>query len=101
MAEFKDVVREYDRMCKKTGCNECPIASSNNGSGLACRLFVRRFPKRTENIIMQWASEHTLMTNRRKFEEVFGFDILERFLFCEHDKEWFNKEYKGGDNHDG
>ena len=99
MAEFMTVMREYDRMCNKCmNCKSCPISSTNNGSGSWCRMFVIKFPEEAERIIMQWASENQIVTNRRKFEEVFGFDIIERFSFYECNKEWLNKEYKEGDS---
>lgn len=100
MADFMTVMREYDRMCNGMGCCNCPIASDNNGMGLSCNDLMRTFPEEAERIILRWASEHPIMTNRKKFEEVFGFDILERFSFSEHNKEWLNKEYKDGDSND-
>lgn len=100
MAEFHTVMKEKRRMCKQIGdCSKCPISFLNNKSSF-CTTFMAESPEDAERIIMRWASEHPIMTNRRKFEEVFGFDILERFSFSEHDKEWLNKEYKDGDNNE-
>lgn len=102
MAEFHTVMRERRRMCKQIGdCDKCQISFRNNKSESFCDTFMRESPAEAERIIMQWAAENPPKTNRRKFEEVFGFDILERFSFSEHDKEWLNKEYKDGDHHEG
>ncbi len=96
MTEFITVMREYNRMCEKSmKCENCPIVSSNNGRGVACHLFVRKFPEEAERIIMQWAAEHQVMTNRRKFEEVFGFNIASLFdVNNRHVAEWLCEEYK-------
>lgn len=102
MAEFQTVIRERERMCKQiSDCDKCSISFHNNKTKSFCTSFIIEHPEEAERIIMRWSDEHPIMTNRRKFEEVFGFDILERFSFSEHDKEWLNKEYKDGDNHDG
>lgn len=99
MAEFQTVIRERERMCKQIGtCDKCQISFHNNKNKSFCTTFMIESPEEAERIIMQWADEHPLMTNRRKFEEVFGFDILERLSFSKHNKEWFNKEYKEGDS---
>lgn len=97
MAEFMTVMREYNRMCNSDmGCDKCPIASSNNGSDLACRLFMRKFPGKAERIILQWASEHPIMTNRRKFAETFGFDVATMFEVNRGNAGWLDEKYEGG-----
>ena len=98
MAEFQKVMEQYGRMCEGSErCGYCPIVSSNNGRGIACHLFVRKFPKEAERIIMQWAEEHPLVTNRKKFEEVFGFSPATMFEINRGNAEWLDEEYKGGD----
>lgn len=96
MAEFEKVIKEYKRMCKSyANCSDgCPFRNTT------CKYELIEWPDEAEKIIMRWSAENPVKTNRKKFEEVFGFDILKRFSFSEHDKEWFNKEYKEGDNHD-
>lgn len=96
MTEFITVMREYSRMCDESiRCEECPIASKNNGRGVACHLFVRQFPKEAERIIMQWAAEHPITTNQVKFREVFGVDILDLVSPSVDIHDWIQKEYKG------
>lgn len=98
MTEFKTVMREYTRMCEgNMRCENCPIASNNNGIGIACHLFVRKFPEEAERIIMQWAEEYPVMTNRKKFKEVFGKDLF-KLLSVEESwsdtLKWLDEEYK-------
>ena len=91
MTEFITVMREYSRMCEgNMRCEKCPIASRNNGRGVACHLFVRQFPEEAERIIMQWAAENPFKTNGDKFREVFGYDFTK--VVCAAD--WYNAEYK-------
>lgn len=101
MAEFQKVVKERKRMCEQYAlCKYCPLGElqeHDNGNAM-CRSLAFEYPEKAEQIILKWAGEYPIATNRKKFEEVFGFDILERFSFSEHDKEWFNKEYKEDGN---
>ena len=99
MTDFKTVMREYDRMCIKIiRCEECPIASKNNGRGVSCYLFMRQFPEEAERIILQWAKEHPVMTNGKKFEEIFG--ISGRDVVAINKLAWLDEEYEGGDGND-
>lgn len=102
MAEFHTVMKEKRRMCKQIGdCSKCPISFLNNKSSF-CTTFMAESPEDAERIIMQWASKHPIMTNRRKFEEVFGKDL---FKLCVEEPwgdvlKWLDEEYKGGDSND-
>ena len=100
MAEFHTVMKEKRRMCKQIGdCSKCPISFLNNKSSY-CTTFMAESPEDAERIIMQWATEHPLMTNRRKFEEVFGFSPATMFEVNSRNVDWLDEEYKGGDGID-
>lgn len=100
MAEFHTVMKEKRRMCKRIGdCSKCPISFLNNKSSF-CTTFMSESPEDAERIIMQWASEHPIMTNRRKFTEVFGFNIATMFEVNRGNADWLDEEYKGGDGND-
>ena len=95
MAEFMTVMREYSRMCEwSLRCENCPIASNNNGIGIACHLFARKFPGKAERIILQWASENPILTNRKKFEEVFGFNVATMFEVNSGNAAWLDEKYE-------
>lgn len=94
MAEFKDVMHEYDRMCYCTCCSDCPIALASNRINFSCNDFMRKFPEEAECIIMKWAEEH-VMTNGKKFEEVFGFALDEKCAMPIGILDWLKEEYKG------
>ena len=60
MAEFRDVIEQFDRMCwyyqRK---RECPMACPMNGVNISqCRKVAFEEPKETEEIVMAWAAEH-------------------------------------------
>ena len=60
MAEFQDVMEQFDRMCwyyqRK---RECPMACPMNGVNISqCRKVAFEKPKETEEIVMKWAAEH-------------------------------------------
>lgn len=96
MSEFKNIMREYHRMCNGMSCDNCPIASTSNGIDLSCNDLMRKFPEEAERIIMQWAKKHPVMSNRKKFKEVFGFDVATMFEVNRGNVEWLDSEYKGG-----
>ena len=99
MAEFQKVMERFNRMCDDMECIKCPIASANNGTDTACRLFMRRFPEKAERIIMQWAKANRVITNAMKFKEVFGYDFQDAFgaLGC---SEWLDDKYEKGKQYD-
>ena len=81
MAEFKEVMKNKNRMCDALRCYDCLLSSDNNGSGVACDTFANCHPEEAQEIIMKWAEEHPIKTNADKFKEVmsktFGLDVSE------------------------
>ena len=55
-------------------------------------------PEETEEIIMRWSEEHPIITNRNKFEEVFGFNIATIFEVNSDNVKWLDEEYKESDD---
>ena len=96
MAEYREVVKQFKRMCESncSNCHECPIESYR--SFYHCWRWVSEKPEKAEELIMQWAKEHPLITNRDKFREVFEFDISDLFtLGMSRDlQNWLEIEYK-------
>lgn len=97
MAEFQKIAKERERMCESVnGCKECPMYNLTQGN--FCGTKILNHPEESERIIMKWAKENPLMTNRMKFKEVFGFDYTDEFCATHKETEWLNAEYKGGQN---
>lgn len=91
MAEFVKVAAEMKRICRRYAgfCKECPL-----GSAPSCRNWVLAQPEEAEQIIMEWAAENPIKTNRDKFREVFGYDLTEKFFMGSKVKDWYNAEYQ-------
>lgn len=53
MAEFINVMKEYNRMCHSyADCRDCPLCNVN------CEYIMHEKPEETESIIMKWSREH-------------------------------------------
>lgn len=72
MAEFKEVLKQKDRLCKNISCDECGFYCGNNKRDISCGDFIIMYPEEAEKIIMDWAKENPPQTNADKFKEVFG-----------------------------
>ena len=96
MAEFQEVIKEYHRLCESvSSCRHCPIRFVKDEKLIVhCRKFMTDYPEHAERIIMQWASEHPIMTNRRKFAETFGFDVETMFEVNRGNAGWLDEKYK-------
>lgn len=97
MAEFQTVMSEFRRLCKRGKCDSCPIREKvNEDMGIYCSVWVKNHSEEAEPIIMKWAAEHPIMTNRMRFSEVFGFDLDMLYSVSEATIKWLDAEYKGG-----
>ena len=93
MAEFKEVMKRFKRMCDgQTWCDSCQI--NVNRGRFACSRWLTENPTKAEEIIVSWAKEHPLITNCDKFKEVFGFDFKTTFNASPWTLEWLDEEYK-------
>lgn len=93
MAEFQTVIKERSRMCNGfSSCVYCPLAKEQKGN-VICRDWVFTNPAETERVVMKWSEEHPILTNRRKFAEVFGFDVATMFEVNRGNAEWLDEEY--------
>lgn len=108
MAEFRDVAKAYKRLCdSQETCKDCVLGKLASNA-VCCEEAIVKCPEEAERIIMQWAKENPLMTNRMRFEEVFGCGIVTHEIHeaipghveilnasDEEFEEWLNAEYKG------
>ena len=60
MAEFQEVMKQRNRMCKKywtaRSCHGCPIAEEKQAYEGCCLIDL--YPKRYEELVLQWAADH-------------------------------------------
>ena len=89
MAEYQEVIKQFKRMCRSfsNSCDRCPI--KNHREIFHCWRWISEEPELAEEIIMNWAKENPSVTNRDKFKEVFGMDLVVTV-----DSKWLDEEYK-------
>lgn len=99
MAEFTKVAKEYSRLCSAyPSCHdldkECPMNKARD-KAYVCRYWTLCIdPEKAEEVIMNWAKENPVKTNRDKFKEVFGFDPVILDIWNQRGGEWLFEEYK-------
>ena len=95
MAEFKEVIKQFNRMCDVHEiCQKCPV---NETRGLlTCWRWCFEEPEKAEELVMNWAKEHPPKSNRDKFKDVFGIDISDLFALgiSRNIQNWLDEEYK-------
>lgn len=92
MAEFKEVVKQFNRMCKANGCNKCPL--KDNRDLFTCWRALTVHPDEMEKAVMKWAEDHPVKTNHQKFVETFGVNPLLMNLWNTKGADWLTEEYK-------
>ena len=79
MAEWMDVMNQFNRMCwSYQREHKCPMACPMNGVNISqCRKIAFERPKETEEIVVQWATEHPepVYPSIAKYLEQFGITI--------------------------
>lgn len=58
MAEFQEVMRQKKRMCQSIFCRKCDICLICEQKSSICSQYIFNNPKKAEEIIMSWATEH-------------------------------------------
>lgn len=93
MAEFEEVIKQFNRMCNgHKWCGDCQI--NDNRGPFICSRWLTENPTKAEEIIMQWAKEHPPVTNNDKIKEIFGLDFKSTFTASPWTLEWLDEEYK-------
>lgn len=93
MADFVTVTKEQYRMCNRfEHCSDCPLGKVQEPFEL-CRNWITKHPEDAERIIMKWSMENQIVTNRKKFEEVFGFNVATMFEINSGNVAWLEAEY--------
>lgn len=89
--EAIEFLKEYNRMCVECrNCSGCPLKGTecSIGSGLSEEEMINIVGK-TE----QWSKEHPIITNARKFKEVFGWpqSDIDSLRYA---RAWWDEPYK-------
>jgi hypothetical protein len=88
--EALEFSKEYNRMCVvNKGCQGCPL------KGDTCCSLSAELSEEQITIIVdkteQWSKEHPIITNARKFKEIFG---LPAHCMIDQDAQWWDEPYK-------
>ena len=63
------------RICEKNNCTNCPLSKKDTLYD-NCKEFKVVEPEKYVSIVEQWAVANPIMTNKEKFHEVFGDNIV-------------------------
>ena len=93
--EAIEFLKEYKRMCESMvdECSVCPMSFENNKHNVACSHLLKKCPEDACKIVEQWSKEHPIITNARKFEEVFGKIEIKDLITCrlKYDSEYYTE----------
>lgn len=68
----KATLYDYARMCEgMDDCIHCPLCMGNNGTKEICNYFVRAYPDKANEIILNWCKEHPVETRQDRFLKMF------------------------------
>lgn len=87
--EALEFLKEAQRLCKEYSCSSCPV-------GEKCVLSILE-DATIDGIhdsilaIEQWSKKHPIVTNARKFKEIFG---LPAHCMIDQNAQWWDEPYK-------
>lgn len=58
--------RQKNVICK-LDCSDCPLSSSNNGTGISCTNLEMSYPEKAIVIVQKWSDEHPQKTYLSEF----------------------------------
>lgn len=58
--------RQKNVICK-LDCSDCPLSSSNNGTGISCTNLEMSYPEKAIAIVQKWSDEHPQKTYLSEF----------------------------------
>lgn len=68
----KATIYDYARMCKSfNDCYMCSLSHCNNGSRQICGDFIKNFPDKATELILNWCEEHPAVTRQDRFLKMF------------------------------
>lgn len=66
-----------DGVCK-LDCSDCPLSSSNNGTGISCSHFETGYPEKAIAIVQKWSDEHPQKTYLSEFLKHYPNALLDK-----------------------
>ncbi len=88
--EALEFLKEYSRMCTMyKSCRGCPLGM-DQCAGFCNEMSEKQIINMMEKT-EQWSKEHPIITNARKFKEIFG---LPAHCMIDQDAQWWDEPYK-------
>ena len=75
-------LKKRGEICSATHCDKCPLADNNNGTGLACEQYEKKFPEKAIAAVREWHEKET-----KKF--TYKDDFFNKFPRARQDTEGF------------
>lgn len=95
--EAIEFLKEYRRMCNSCVCHYrcegCPLRDKKCLATGICNKTYKDFLTIT-SVVEQWSKEHPIITNSKKFEEVFDFLMEDKFVVGAEVFNWLREPYK-------
>ncbi len=60
--EKSRMTKQQKNVICKLDCSDCPLSSSNNGTGISCSHFETGYPGKAIAIMQKWSDEHPSKT---------------------------------------
>lgn len=92
-----DLIMHLGRMCDAhPGCNKCPIHDKLDSCYACSPDAWMKSGIDIVDIVEKWAADHPVITNKEKFEEVFGVEFPEDTdpNYVQLARKWLDAEYK-------
>lgn len=68
----KATIYDYARMCRSnSGCSKCPLSHHNTNKNESCISFIKHYPNKSNEVILDWCEEHPVETRQDRFLKIF------------------------------
>lgn len=65
--EKSRMIKQQKNVICKLDCSDCPLSSSNNGTGISCTNLEMSYPEKAIAIVQKWSDEHPPKTYLSEF----------------------------------
>ena len=70
-AEKQRMTKKPKRQVCQLDCDDCPLHTKNNGTGLRCESFEMHYPEQATEAVQRWSDEHPQKTYLTELLKIF------------------------------
>lgn len=70
-AEKARLTKKPKRQVCQLDCDDCPLYTKNNGTGVSCESFEMHYPERAIEAVQRWSDEHPQRTYLMELLKIF------------------------------